>query len=165
MRSGLIIIACLIIAACSSPDSAELETEVVLRGEMLFAGANTLQGSAVTVMDELASKLTVEKDDIRSVRVKNATVVLDQGDEGITESALLQIVSDGIELKSLGTFSPVEGARKLELSMAEDTDVGQYLNDEGATWVLDVNLSEDHLEEMETKAILDFIVEYKPKSK
>ncbi|MCA1752185.1 MAG: hypothetical protein LC670_10415 [Flavobacteriales bacterium] len=79
----------------------------------------------------------------------------------ITESLLLQVVSNNKSLVTAGTLSPLtEDAASLDLNVAEDIDLMPYLSDEGCTWVLDLNLSEDFMDEMTVNGTLTLRVEY-----
>jgi hypothetical protein len=130
-----------------------------LSGDMLFEGANTLQASAEGQLQDLASNLQIDPGNIESIGVSTAQISL--GDNStIVESLLLQIVSDKLELTTVGTLSPLPEGNSFELSLAEEIDLKPYLASEGATWVLDLNLSEDFMDVMEADAELSLKIQY-----
>lgn len=141
-----------------SDDSQSVGFQV--SGDYLFAGANTLQGEGNLDLSSLAENIGTNPDNIKAVRISSAKIGMEPSGQAITESLLLQIVSNNAELISLGTLSPVPAEGSLELKTAQDVDLLPYLKDEGMTWVLDLNLKEDHTDEMRAKGEVKLIVEY-----
>ncbi len=147
--------------ACGSTATDESqEISLEMRDEMLFEGSNSLQTRVETSAEELASKIGVAPDQLKKVSLRAATFRMDAADVELTESLLLQIVSDDQPIRSLGTLSPLSDPSALELNLPEDTDILPYLRDAGATWVLDLNLSEDRAEEMQVTGVLKLRVTY-----
>lgn len=161
MRFVLLIAAFLFLYSCATVESNEISFTTDVSGEMMFEGANTLQGSGSEVVSGLAGKLEIKKNQITDLRITEVEIKMPDADRDITESLLLQIVSDGNELMSLGSLNPVPSEGAILLNMAEDTQVLDHLRDEGSTWVLDLNLSEDHMEEMSVTVNFKGEVEYK----
>jgi hypothetical protein len=151
------------LSACGpASTTASMEMELKLTGEMLFEGSNTLQYSGSGQLAELAGEVGVERASIRSVRVTSAVIELDGASRQMTESMLLQIVSDQNELTTIGTLNPLPGGNVLSLSLAEDPSILPYLTDAGTTWVLDINITEDHLDEFIANGKLELSVDYIP---
>jgi hypothetical protein len=70
-------------------------------------------------------------------------------------------VSNNHSLITVGTLSPLtQDPVSLDLNVAEDIDLMPYLADEGCTWVLDLNLSEDNMDKMTVNGTLNLSVEY-----
>lgn len=128
---------------------------------MLFEGSNTLQAAADINTESVARDVGTTTEKLKKIGVSEAVLTLDENAGSITESLLLQIVSDKNSLATVGTLSPVTGAGSLKLNLSESIDLLPYLRDEGTTWVLDLNISEDYMDEMTVKATLIFRTEYK----
>jgi hypothetical protein len=71
-------------------------------------------------------------------------------------------VSDNKELVTIGTLNPLPEAAQLSLSLAQNTSILPYLKDKGTTWVLDLNIAEDYMDEMVVNAKLKLSVDYIP---
>jgi hypothetical protein len=156
--SVFVILLTIILASCGANyERKNAEIEIELTGEMLFEGANTLQYTVSEGSDEVAG---ISLETIKEVTVNGVTMVLEDEVKTITESLLLQIVSDNNELKTLGTLNPLPEGNSMELSMAEDALILPYLKDTGTTWVLDLNISEDQMEEMIVKGQISLSVEH-----
>jgi len=140
--------------------SAEQTLSLELTGEMLFSGANTLSMQANTSAISLAEGLNIEAEKLVSVGVLEAIIELDAEQKQITESLLLQIVSDQEEMTTIGTLSPLPEGNAFSLNLANEMDLLPYLKDEGTTWVLDLNLSEDYMGEMIVPAELNLVINY-----
>lgn len=135
--------------------------ELRLSGDMLFEGSNTLQMPAEMSPAKIAEKLSVEVKNLKKIGVSKASLSMRDDQAAITESLLLQVVSNNKSLVTAGTLSPLtEDASSLDLNVAEDIDLLPYLSDEGCTWVLDLNLSEDFMDEMTVNGTLTLRVEY-----
>lgn len=131
-----------------------------MSGDMLFAGSNTLQGEGEINLQNLAENMGINVDAIKSVKVSAAKVGLSPAHQKFTESVLLQVLSNNVEMASIGTLNPVPESGTLELSLAEDVDLKPYLEDEGMTWVLDINISEDYMDVMPAKGEVQLIIDY-----
>lgn len=152
----------LLLFSCSENAVDEsFKTSPSLTGDMLFEGSNTLQAAADISADDVARDVGTTPEKLKKIGVAEAALTLDKGAGSITESLLLQIVSDKNSLATVGTLSPVTGAGSLKLNLSESIDLLPYLRDEGTTWVLDLNISEDYMDEMTVKATLTFRTEYK----
>jgi len=150
-----------LMAACTSTTSVEKSVATTLSGEMLFSGPNSLQAPVETRADALAGDLGIEATDLSSVGISAIQISLSDEQAGIAESLLLQIVSNNNEMVALGTLSPLEGGTSFDLNVAEEINILPFMKDEGATWVLDVNLSEDIMDEMKATADLTLRINYK----
>jgi hypothetical protein len=147
--------------SCTDPaEEKEIIVDLDLKGEMLFEGANTLQMDAADVLGEIGGKLGVERDNIRSVKVKEIQLNLSDEARSYTESLLFQVVSNTEELKSLGTLNPLQEGNAQRLSSAEDSEILPYLKDQGTTFVLDLNITEEMVDEMKVLGNLKLKVEY-----
>jgi hypothetical protein len=149
------------ITACTSTTSVEKGVTTTLSGEMLFSGPNSLQAPVSTTAQGLAKDLEIEASDISSIGVSDIQISLADEQAGIAESLLLQIVSNKNEMVALGTLSPLEDGTSFDLNVAEDINLLPFMKDEGATWVLDVNLSDDIMDEMKATADLTLTINYK----
>ncbi|QTN37710.1 hypothetical protein HZ996_00700 [Cryomorphaceae bacterium] len=149
------------LVGCTSTSSVNSNVNAVVSGEMLFSGPNSLQAPVSMSLGSLEEDLSIAQDDIRRVGVTAISVALSVEQAPLAESLLLQIVSNNQEMLALGTLSPLEGGTSFELIVAEDTDLLPFLKDEGATWVLDVNLTEDILDEMDASVDLNLMINYK----
>lgn len=163
MKSPLFLFfAALLVSACAETALDEsFQTSVALTGDMLFEGSNTLQAAADINTESVARDVGTTTEKLKKIGVSEAVLTLDENAGSITESLLLQIVSDKNSLATVGTLSPVTGAGSLKLNLSESIDLLPYLRDEGTTWVLDLNISEDYMDEMTVKATLIFRTEYK----
>lgn len=135
--------------------------DLALSGDMLFEGSNTFQQPADLNMSDLAAHAGVTAGQIRSVGVAKAEFAMSESDAAITESLLLQVVSNNSGLKTVGTLSPLSDPAALRLNVSESIDLKPFISDEGTTWVLDLNLSEDHMDEVEISGRLTLRIEYK----
>ncbi|MCZ4410476.1 hypothetical protein O3Q51_16790 [Cryomorphaceae bacterium 1068] len=136
--------------------------DLALSGDMLFEGANTLQFSGESQLEVITSELNINSEALESALVSSAILTLDDPTRAITESLLLQIVSDNNELITIGTLSPLPEGNKMTLSLAEEPAILNYLKDEGTTWVLDLNITEEHMDEMNISAAVSLNVDYVP---
>ncbi|HKL40074.1 MAG TPA: hypothetical protein VJ894_05305 [Cryomorphaceae bacterium] len=161
-RLPILLLAFWLVSCGASTKNESVEIELKLTGEMLFEGANTLQVSGENQLIKVGNELDVEASAIKNVSVSAAVIELDDSSKEITESLLLQLVSDNNELFTIGTLSPLPDGNNLSLSMAENTSILPYLEDDGLTWVLDLNINEDHMDEMIVTGILTLIVDYIP---
>lgn len=150
-----------VIAGCGTTAVDESVTvELSLSGDMLFEGSNTLQIPAEIDPVKIAEKLSVDVKDIKKIGVAKASLSMNDAQAAITESLLLQVVSNDKSLVTVGTLSPLTEAGSLDLNVSESIDLRPYLADEGCTWVLDLNLSEDFMDEMTVNGTLTLRVEY-----
>jgi len=149
--------------ACSPSVSTEkVKMELSLVGEMLFEGANSLQYSNENQLAEIAAEVGVDEEAVEGITVSEVTIELDDLTRPITESLLLQVVSDNQELVTIGTLNPLPEGQVFTLSLAETTSILKYLKDSGTTWVLDLNITEDYMDEMTVDGSLDLTIDYIP---
>jgi hypothetical protein len=161
MRKVSILLSFLILAACSpNLTQMEIDKNLLLEGEMLFEGANTLIMANDSDLITLIEEAGLETNQVESVGLSQAKITLSSSDKSMAESLLLQIVSDNNELITLGTLSPLPEGAILALTLAEEIDLKPYLEDTGCTWVLDLNINSD-LDAMAVKANLKLIINYK----
>lgn len=156
---GLLLLG--VMAGCAKTSSAEKKIDTVVSGEMLFSGPNSLQAAVYTSTEALAKELQIEALAIKSIGISGIQVTLAEDQAAIAESLLLQIVSNNNEMMALGSLSPLASGMSFELQVAEEVDLLPFLEDAGATWVLDVNLSEDIMDEMQASIELSLTVNYK----
>jgi hypothetical protein len=150
-----------LISSCSENASSNTQTELRLGGDFLFEGPNTLQGAVELDLVELCQSVEIAPEQVQAVRVNSVKLNAENEDATITESYLLQITSNNNELSSIGTLNPVGNSGPFELQIAEETDLLSFLQDEGATWVLDLNLTAEHMDEMMVKGTIGLTIEYK----
>jgi hypothetical protein len=143
-----------------APSTQTVDIGLNLTGSMLFEGANSLQYANEGQLTELAGTLGTDISAIQNVAVSKVVITLDDMSRPITESLLLQIVSDHQELVTIGTLNPLPEGTQFTLSLAEDTSLLPYLKDSGTTWVLDLNVTEDYLDEMVVNGKLTLSVDY-----
>ncbi len=136
-----------VLSSCNSYQTNSISHTTTVSGEMLFEGANTLQG-AVSDLSASLQDQGIATHDIKSAKLTGIEFEIQAEDSEIIESLLFQVVSDQSSLKSLGSLSPLPEGSKVSLNLAEETEIVEYLRDEGATWVLDLNIDEDHMDEM-----------------
>lgn len=161
MRLLTVFILLLGLSSCQTTAvNNELSLSFTLSGEMLFSGANTLQAPMQADASSLARQLNLEAEHLKSVSVSRATITMSAENAAITESLLLQVVSNNNDLTTLGTLSPLPEGTEFELQLAEEIDLLPYLQDAGGTWVLDANLAEDHLDVLEVPAALNLEITY-----
>lgn len=151
----------LLMAACTSTTSVEKSVATTLSGEMLFSGPNSLQAPVSNTADALAEEIGINASDISDIGVSAIQISLNPEQAGLAESLLLQIVSNNNEMMALGTLSPLKDGTTFDLNVAEEINLLPFMKDEGATWVLDVNLSEDVIDEMQATADLTLTINYK----
>ncbi len=162
MKSPLFLFfAALLVSACAETAVDEsFETSLALTGDMLFEGSNTLQAAAALTPDQVAEHAGTATKNLKKIGVAEAVMRMDDAQAKITESLLLQIVSDNNNLATVGTLSPLPASGMLKLNVSERIDLLPYLNDQGATWVLDLNLTENHIEDMTVNGQITFRTEY-----
>jgi len=161
MQKLLLAVLSIGLLSCQKVSTDKSQTiNLDLTGEMLFEGANTLQMSALTKPEQLAEKLSTEVENLKGISVDRALLNIGKEEKEITESVLLQVVSDNNDLTTIGTLNPLPDGLEFELSLAEEIDVLPYLKDSGCTWVLDVNLNSDYMDEMHIKAALSLEISY-----
>jgi len=162
MRNLFIASLLLVVLAGCQTLAVNEETSIPLQlsGEMLFEGSNTLQMASVTTPEALAQSLSVETSQIKEVGVASARIEFPAEEAKIAESLLLQIVSNNRDLVTIGTLSPLPSGTSFDLKLAENIDLLPYFKDEGCTWVLDVNLSEDLMDDLSVAGSLRLQIRY-----
>lgn len=158
---GLCLLAAVITIGCTNTSSVEKSITTTVTGEMLFSGPNSLQAPVANSPNSMAEELSIPASDLSSIEISGIQISLADEQASIAESLLLQIVSNNHEMTALGSLSPLENGLSFELNLAEETDILPFIEDEGATWVLDVNLSEDIMDEMKATAELKLMINYK----
>jgi len=163
MRKIIFFLSLIVIASCSADLSQiEVDKSLMLTGDMLFEGANSLTMMNDQDLISLIETDGLESDQVVSVGLSEAKITMSSGDQSIAESLLLQIVSDNNKIITLGTLSPLPEGKILNLKLAEEIDLKPYLEDSGCTWVLDLNLGGD-ADDMAVKSLLKLVVNYKAK--
>jgi len=161
MRKIICFLGFLAFASCSAELSQlEVEQDLVLQGEMLFEGPNTLTAENNKDLISLIEEAGIEASQVESVEVSGAKITLSADGKSMAESLLLQVVSDNHELIALGTLNPLPEGKILKLQLAEEIDLKPYLEDSGCTWVLDLNLNGD-ADQLAVKSKLNLVVNYK----
>ncbi|HAA22495.1 MAG TPA: hypothetical protein DCP28_28410 [Cytophagales bacterium] len=161
--SFLAVAAVFFLASCSSPETTTYTWEdISVSGEFLFSGPNTLQGKPASMpLNDIASKLGIEADDISAVYVNAATIEFEMDTlRGTLESALVQFVANELDLISVATKSPLPATDPVSCDVAEDPeDILPYLQDATTSVVVDVNVAQD-LEVLSAKVTFGLTVEY-----
>jgi len=161
MRRIICFLGFLAFASCSAELSQmTVEKDLVLAGEFLFEGPNTLTADNDQDLISLIEGAGLETSQVKSVEVSAAKITLSADGKAMAESLLLQIVSDNHELITLGTLNPLPEGKIVNLQLAEEIDLKPYLEDTGCTWVLDLNLNGD-ADQMAVKSKLNLVVNYK----
>lgn len=161
MKKGILLVALLTLWACQEQAVDESQSiDVSLKGDMLFEGANSLTAPVEVDLAELAGAMELEPSDIQGVELAGVQMSMEKYKAAISESMLFQIVSDKQDMKALASLSPLPEAKDFQLNPAEETDIMPYLRGGGATWVLDLNLSEDHMDMMEVNGVLKLRIKY-----
>ena len=148
--------------ACGSPEVGEYAFDgVTVSGEFLFEGPNTLQGKPDPVLDQIATQLGVTADDVKAVYLSGASISFDADSlRSTVQSALVQWVSDELELVSVATKSPLPESDPVQLETSMEQDLLPYLQDATSSVVVDVNLGQD-MEVLSAEVDFVFSVEYK----
>ncbi|MEM9051167.1 MAG: hypothetical protein AAGC47_03850 [Bacteroidota bacterium] len=149
------------LVSCSAPNQTkEAALSIELNGEMLFEGANSLQANG-EMLSQILEVAELTADQISGIQIGSAEITMNENSRRIIENLSLQLVSNNQEMTTLGALNPLPAGNVATLKMAEAADILPYLKDEGLTWVLDVNLTEDHFDELSVTGKFTFIVEYK----
>jgi hypothetical protein len=161
-RIFILLFALQLYSCAPSTERKSVDIDFNLSGDMLFEGANTLQFSGESQLEVITSELALNSEALENAVVSSAVLTLDDPTKAITESLLLQVVSNNNELITIGTLSPLPEGNEMTLTLAEETSILDYLTDEGLTWVLDLNLTEDHMAEMNISAAVSLNIDYIP---
>lgn len=160
-RLLLLFVIPLVAMSCASTQSDQSMTiELSLAGDMLFEGSNTLQTPSNMSLAEVAAHVSAAEENVKSVGIGSATLSMQAEHAELTESLLLQIVSDNHALTTVGTLSPLTDAGSLKLNLSENIDLLPYLKDSGSTWVLDMNLRQDFENEIAVSATIALSIDY-----
>jgi len=159
--AGFSLLILILMSACTSTVNTEKRIRTTVSGEMLFSGPSSLQAPVSNSASALAEELNIDVADLSSIGVSAIEISLADEQAKVAESLLLQIVSNNNEMTALGTLSPLKGGTSFDLKVAEEIDLLPFIKDEGATWVLDVNLSEDIMDEMQATADLTLRINHK----
>ncbi|WKK84341.1 hypothetical protein QYS48_19475 [Marivirga arenosa] len=152
-----------VLLACSAPETVEYQSpSIEVEGEFLFEGPNTLQGKASEdILAQIASQNEITEENIKSIKLKSATIsFFPDSLRTDVESALIQLVSDDLELISVATKSPLPQEEVISLEVTAEQDILPYLKDDSYTLVVDANISSD-MDYLSAKVSFEFNVEYK----
>jgi hypothetical protein len=125
----------------------------------LFAGSNTAQAICKPELNEWLSKNDLQISDLFEARLKRAVVHLPDTTLPVKiESVSLLFASDQMDMQTVGVLNPVpEGARVLELNIAEEQAQGRLLLIQPAfSVVLDCVISDDLEQDLILKTDLEF---------
>lgn len=148
--------------ACQSTLTDDTQSVgVEMSGDFLVEGPNTLQGNSGISLEALAEAVGCSPEGIIAIGVSSVSVGIQEDGRAIAESLLFQVASSNQDLISIATLNPLPESGKIEMQVAEEVDLLPYMQDEGLTWVMDLNLSEDYMDELMAKAKIGLIVEYK----
>lgn len=152
----------LFLVSCESTKEETITwTDITVSGEFLFEGPNTLQGQTSATLKDLLEDKDFSAETVTSATLKSATVTFQPDSlRPAIESALLQFVSDNLELTSVATLNPIPEDGTVTLQVTEETDILEYLKDPSTSIILDVNLDQD-LEELSAVVNLELNVAYK----
>lgn len=154
-----------VVFGCSQTSEKQVETKSIsLSGEFLFAGPNTLQSTEKMSLPAYVQELGLESEEnIEAVNPASVSVTFANAEEAAkVESILLQIVSDDLEMTSVGTLSPIpEGQNTVELNVSPELDLLPYLGDPSTIIIADVNLKED-MDAMSIDAKMSLNFKYNP---
>ncbi len=161
MRLTPFVFLVLLIVGCSSPEQAESTTDTMtVSGEFLFEGPNTLQGEPAFRLAQLAQQLGTTEDKIKSVTVNQTQLTFESDSiQANIESALVQLVSDQLELVSIATKSPIPGSGAVGMEVNSEQDILPYLKDASSTLVVDVNIKGD-MDFLEAKVDFNLTISY-----
>lgn len=133
-----------ILVFATSCDNGKEQTlspvSITLTGDFLFEGPNTLQAENSINLEDLKKEASVEK--VNGVRIHKVFIDCQQIDPNLVESATLQITSKNNEMLTLGTVTGLSQS-KVPVTIAEETEIMDYLKDEETYWILDVNIAQD----------------------
>lgn len=157
----VILVVLALATGCQSTQDSTYDCENLnVTGEYLFEGPNTLQGTPESVIKDLTDQLEINETDIQSVYVDQATIRFSPDSlQNNIESALVQWVSDELELVSVATKSPLPDNSIIELEVNKEQDILPYLLDDNSTLVVDVNILGD-MDYLEARLDFTFNVEY-----
>ncbi len=154
-----------IVFGCGQTNEKQVESKSIsLSGEFLFAGPNTLQSTEKMSLPAYVQELGIESEEsIVAVNPASVSITFASPEEAAkVESILLQIVSDDLEMTSVGTLSPIpEGQSTVELNVSPELDLLPYLGDPSTIVIADVNLKED-MDAMSIDAKMNLNFKYNP---
>lgn len=155
----------IILYGCSQINEKEIESKAIsLSGDFLFSGPNTLQSSEILSLPPYVEELGIDgEENIVAVYPASITVSFANAEEAANiESILLQIVSDDLEMTSVGTLSPMpEGQVQVQLNVSPELDLLPYLGDPSTVVIADVNLKED-MDALSIDMQMNLKFKYKP---
>jgi hypothetical protein len=145
MRLLTILLLFIIGFSCSSHNEAEYVWEdLEVSGEFLFEGPNTLQGKPGSPLEAIAGQMDLKQENIQSIHVSACELKFEPDSmRNQVENALVQLVSDKLELVSVATINGIPDAGKINLNAASEQDILPYLQDETTTLVVDANTKSD----------------------
>ena len=145
MKGFFILLIALFALACSAPEEKEYVWEdLPVRGEFLFEGPNTLQGKPGSPMVNISDELGVSGKAIKRVYVSGCQLEIKPDSmRSQVENALVQLVSDKLELVSVATINGIPGSGEINLEVSGEQNILPYLLDETTTLVVDANTKSD----------------------
>lgn len=162
MKNITIALLSILLMACGSPLTTTYDwEELTVSGEFLFEGPNTLQGQPGSPLSDIARSIGVDENRIKSITISSAQIILAPDSlQSAVESALVQWVSNDLDLVSVATKSPIDQNGTIELDVKQSQDILPYIKDANSTLVVDLNLNQD-LDFLEGKVALKLNVTYK----
>lgn len=145
MRLLTILLLFIIGFSCSSPNEAEyIWEDLDVSGEFLFEGPNTLQGQPGSPVEQIAGKLNLNQKNIQAVHIVSCELQFQPDSlRSQVENALVQFVSDKLELVSVATINGIPESGEIILNAASEQDILPYLKDATTTLVVDANTKSD----------------------
>jgi len=151
----------ILLSSCEEPVKVKtIEIPITLSGDMLFEGANSLQNDAQVTLKRIFETSKLRPNQISGIQIGSVEMLIENNLRPIIENFSLQLVSNNFEMTTLGAINPIPEGKVAKLNLAEAKDIFPYLQDDGATWVLDANLSEDHFDKLSVSGNLTFTIEY-----
>lgn len=148
---------------CSTEELTEKNLQLkaieVAASGPLFEGSNTAQGSCRPGLEGLLQDMGMEPGQLRSARLKSATVHLP--DTGLTvplETLSLLFAAEELDMQTMGVLNPVPaGQNPLQIKVAaEQENTAEWLKQPEFTVVLDCGLGGDLDEDLKLKIDLEF---------
>ncbi|MDP5168885.1 MAG: hypothetical protein NWR72_01465 [Bacteroidia bacterium] len=138
------------------------EFEFVLSAP-LFAGANTAQVTYVPDFQAMLAESGATPEDLHKVRLQEATF---SSSDSIPfmgwEGMVLQLVSDKSPMVNAAVLNPLPAnQQKITLSGSPEADITQILKDGSCYVVVDVNLTDDVMEDVTFRGTLTLALEVK----
>ena len=145
MKKLLIPVLALFLLSCAESNQAEyVWNNLEVSGEFLFEGPNTLQGKPDSPLEQISEKLGVPAEKIQKVHLSECTLEFASDSlRSQVENALVQLVSDNLELVSVATINGIPESGEISLQVSEEQDILPYLMDKSTSLVVDANTKRD----------------------